>query len=306
MPNAEYGLSPGLCCRSSFGIWSFIRHSVILSFVILSYTLAMRILLTNDDGILAPGLAALRSAVQDLGEVTVVAPDSPQSAVGRSITLHGPVVCKHVHVEGKFWGIGVTGRPVDCLKLAVRELMPDKPDLVLSGLNAGANVGVNVFYSGTVAAAAEGALFGIPSVAFSLAGEGELNFTRAAGYCRWVLDGLLKSHLKAGELVNVNIPPLTPEGPKGVKVVPQATVPITESYIRQDGHNGSLMFTLSDVYAHGQHAGESDVLAMNDGYITVTALRSDMTDPAGMAQLAKLKWPPLKSDAGTPGRGDMT
>ena len=139
----------------------------------------MRILLVNDDGIRAPGLAALYAAAEGLGERTVVAPDSPQSAAGRSMTLHAPLEVTEITVEAGFAGIAVTGRPVDCVKLALRELLDAAPELVLAGINAGANVGVNVFYSGPVAAAAEGALFGIPSGAFSLAGGGEMDYGRA-------------------------------------------------------------------------------------------------------------------------------
>jgi 5'-nucleotidase len=130
----------------------------------------MRILLSNDDGILAPGLAALHAAVRDLGEATVVAPSSPQSAAGHSITLKTPLVVHRVQVgdgEASFWGSSVDGRPADCVRLAVRKLLGRWPDVVLSGINAGANVGVNVFYSGTVAAAAEAAMLGIPAVALS-------------------------------------------------------------------------------------------------------------------------------------------
>ena len=156
----------------------------------------MRILISNDDGILAPGLAALHAAVCDLGETTVVAPSSPQSAAGHSITLREPLAVRRVMVNDSahpFWGNSVAGRPADCVRLAVRKLLAEWPDLVVSGINAGANVGVNVFYSGTVAAAAEAAMLGIPSVAFSAAyraSPDEIDYARARRLCRWVLDGL--------------------------------------------------------------------------------------------------------------------
>ena len=256
----------------------------------------MRILLTNDDGILAQGLAALREAVADLGEITVVAPDSPQSATGRAITLHGPVACQRVQV-GDFWGISVTGRPADCVKLAVRELMDQAPDLVLAGINAGSNVGINVFYSGTVAAAAEGALFGIPSVAFSLAkspGEPMAVYRRAARYCRWVLDGLLRQPMRVGELVNVNLPALAEKGPRsrprGVKVVPQSTVAINEDYVRKDLGEGRWEFQLGEHYTHGPQDRETDVLAIEQGYVTVTPLKSDLTDRSRFRAVKAVTW----------------
>ena len=249
----------------------------------------MRILLVNDDGILAPGISALRSAVADMGEVTVVAPETPQSAAGRSLTLHGPIACNHVHVDGKFYGISVAGRPVDCVKLAIRELMDARPDLVLAGINAGANVGINVFYSGTVAAAAEGALFGIPSVAFSLAGAGEMDFHRAGRLCREVLTGLLKTPIAPGELINVNIPALSQTTPHGVKVVPQGTTAISEKYLRKTDADGRMIFQLTDHFEHGPQEIETDVTALADGFITITPLMSDMTDHGRIEHFRKCR-----------------
>lgn len=249
----------------------------------------MRILLVNDDGILAPGLAALHAAVRDMGEVYVVAPDSPQSAAGRSLTLHAPIFCQEVHVGGAFWGMGVSGRPADCVKLAIRELVPHRPDLVLSGINAGANVGVNVYYSGTVAAAAEGALMGLPSVAFSLASGGEFDFERAARYCRAVLDHLLAVPIGPGELINVNIPEIRGQEPYGIQVLPQSTAAISESYIRQE-EDGKLIFRLADEYEHGPQETATDVTAIGEGYITVTPLHSDMTDHKRLGELARSNW----------------
>ncbi len=250
----------------------------------------MRILLVNDDGIRAPGLLALHQAVSDLGEVTVVAPDSPQSAAGRSITLDVPVLCEEVRIAGCCSGIAVSGRPADCVKLAVRELMDTPPELVLAGINAGANVGVNVFYSGTVAAAAEGALFGIASVAFSLDDPREQDYARAGRLARWVLDGLLSARLDAGELVNVNIPALRRGEPRGVKVVAQGTAAITETYRRGRDEGGRLMFTLAEHYEHHRQDGETDVTVLADGYITVTPLHSDLTDLVHLRRLQGRRW----------------
>jgi 5'-nucleotidase len=250
----------------------------------------VRILLVNDDGIRAPGLAALHQAVRDLGEVTVVAPDSPQSAAARSITLDVPVVCEEVRIAGSFSGIAVSGRPADCVKLAVRELMDARPELVLAGINAGANVGVNVFYSGTVAAAAEGALFGIPSVAFSLDDPREKDYPRAGRLARWVLEGLLSGGLDAGELVNVNIPALRRGEPRGVKVVAQGTAAIAETYRRGRDEGGRLVFKLVEYYEHSPQDGETDVTVLSDGHITVTPLHSDLTDLPHLRRLQGRRW----------------
>src|SRR5918911_2618790 len=171
----------------------------------------MRILLTNDDGIYAPGLRALRPELQKLGEVTVVAPASEQSAVGHSITLLTPLIVQELRDEqGRFLGWAVEGKPADCVKVALLELMPEPPDFVVSGLNAGSNAGINVLYSGTVAAAIEGAFFQRTSVAVSLeySKPKPLDFGRAAGLARQVIEQILAARPPAGSLFNVNIPSL--------------------------------------------------------------------------------------------------
>src|SRR5947209_10949172 len=154
----------------------------------------MRILLTNDDGIYAPGLRALRTELQGLGEVLVVAPATEQSAVGPSITLLTPLLVQEVLAEqNRFLGWAVEGRPADCVKLALLELLPEPPDVLVSGLNAGSNAGINVLYSGTVAAAIEGAFFHRTSIAVSLeyTKPKPLDFPRAAGLARRVIEQIM-------------------------------------------------------------------------------------------------------------------
>ena len=179
----------------------------------------MHILLTNDDGIFAPGLAAIYKLLVAMGDVTVVAPASSQSGASHSITYKEPLVCNKVEIEGLFSGFGVHGSPADCVKLA-RMQLADRPfDLLASGINNGANAGINVYYSGTVAAAIEGSFLGIPAVAMSLASEEKLDFETAAKHCLAVLKKLMP--VKPGEVININIPLLSQGEPKGVKVVPR-------------------------------------------------------------------------------------
>ena len=252
----------------------------------------MRILVSNDDGIGAPGLAALRAAVDDMGDVCVVAPESPQSAAGHAITVHAPLMVKRLTVEGSpgFLGISVEGRPADCVRLAIRNLLPEPPDLVLSGINAGANVGINVFYSGTVAAAAEAAMFGIPAVAFSAsAAAGAIDYLAAAKLCRWVLDQLLAGGLGKGDLLNVNIPPLAAGRPKGIRVVPQSTAGMEDEYIGDTDASGAERYKLGDQYSF-QHQADSDVEALNEGFITVTPLHVDMTNHDRLVALSRRTW----------------
>jgi len=253
----------------------------------------MRIVLSNDDGILAPGLAALRSAVGDMGDVLVFAPESPQSAAGHGITIKQPLRVRNVQLsEGAFEGLSIAGRPADCVRLAVRHLLAEPPDLVLSGINAGANVGVNVFYSGTVAAAAEAAMCGIPAVAFSADVSGDdVDFAACARYCRWVLDLLRARGLGVGDLISVNVPAAGTE-PRGLRVVPQSTAEIEDVYHERCESDGQQAYQLGDEYRFA-HQADSDVAALAEGYITITPLHVDMTNHDRIVSLARQEWPPL-------------
>jgi 5'-nucleotidase len=242
----------------------------------------MRILLTNDDGILAPGLAALYRRLTDLGEVTVVAPTEGWSGASHTITFHEPLACTKVEIDGLFTGFGVQGSPADCVKLACMQLHEGPIDLVVSGLNGGANVGINVYYSGTVAAAMEAAFLGIPSAAISVAAEDMMDFDAAAQHGVAVLHQLMPLH--PGDVMNINVPLLSRGRPKGVRVVPQATSGFHEYYIPRANGSQELVFQL----AGGRHREEktpADTTALAEGFITVTALRPDMTDHEKTAAL---------------------
>lgn len=245
----------------------------------------MRILLTNDDGIFAPGLAALYRRLVKLGEVTVVAPVECWSGASHSITFFEPLACTKVEIEGLFSGFGVKGSPADCVKLACMQLHEGPIDLVVSGINHGANVGINVYYSGTVAAAMEAAFLRVPSAAISVASEPhmDMDFERAAGYGVDVLAQLLP--LRAGDVININIPMLSRGEPRGVRVVPQATSGFHEYYIPQANGGSETVFQL----AGGGHRDETvptDTTTLADGFITVTPLVPDMTDHRKTAALA--------------------
>jgi len=244
----------------------------------------MFILISNDDGITAPGIAALVRAVRDLGQVVVAAPDSCQSAMAHSITLHQPLTVKRVTLPeaDDIEGFAIDGRPADCVRLAVRNLLPRKPDIVLSGINSGANVGVNVFYSGTVAAAAEGAMFGIPAVAFSMtftdSQAGRVVLDAAGAHCRSVLDALLSRGLAPAELVNVNVPSLRERLPQGVRVCEQSDAEVQDKYVLQESTPAGDRYRLGDDYDFHQPHHASDVVLLREGYLTVTPLRVSLTD----------------------------
>ncbi|MFM7111192.1 MAG: 5'/3'-nucleotidase SurE, partial [Planctomycetota bacterium] len=193
----------------------------------------MRILLTNDDGIHAPGLRALRRELLTLGEVLVVAPASEQSAAGHSVTIFSPVLVQEVADENNApLGWAVEGRPADCVKLALRMLLPWQPDLIVSGLNAGSNAGINVLYSGTVGAAIEGSFFKRTSIACSLEmpPSGRPDFVEGARHARAVVGRIVEQCTEEGSLFNINIPDLSRGEPKGVAVLPQNTASYTEWY----------------------------------------------------------------------------
>ncbi len=242
----------------------------------------MQILLTNDDGIFAPGLAAIYKELVKIGDVTVVAPADSRSGTSHSVTLKKPLVCNKVDINGQFTGFSVQGSPADCVKLAVMQLHEGPIDLLVAGINNGANAGINVYYSGTVAAAMEAAFLKIPAVAMSLASEEQMNFEKAARYCVKILKKLMP--LKSGEVININIPQLSKGEPKGIRVVPQSTEGFHEHYIRQKNEQGQTTFQL----AGGLHRAEqtpTDTTSLAEGFMTITALAPDMTNHEKTRQL---------------------
>lgn len=251
----------------------------------------MKILITNDDGILAPGIEALYSAVADLGEVEVVAPETTQSAMGHAITVKTPLAVRRVHVNNVFWGHAVDGRPADCVKLALLELLKWRPDFVLSGVNAGANTAINVLYSGTVAGAVEGAFFGIPAIAFSLELSAELNFREAGRVARKIFEQFVAFKPERSVIWNVNIPALDPGPPRGVRVCPQATVQMQDAYRKQKDETGRELYWLDGRMPTHHDCPNTDLEAMYERYVAVTPLRFDMTDYEHLAKLSSVRWP---------------
>jgi len=253
----------------------------------------MKILLTNDDGIFAPGLRALRKELRRLGDVTVVAPATEQSAVGHSITLMQPLLVQEVFDEdNERIGWGVEGRPADCVKLAITQLLGQPPDLIVSGINAGSNAGINVLYSGTVAAAIEGAFFGITSIAVSLEYRKppKLDFPLAAVLGRQMIEQLMEHQPLHGTLFNVNIPVLQDGLPLGVRVVPQGTTPYAEKYDRRTDPRGRTYFWIASDVSTPPDVGDSDVAALAERMITVTPLYFNLTDPIKLQQMQDWQW----------------
>ena len=247
----------------------------------------MRILVTNDDGIMAPGILALRRVLAPLGEVTVVAPTMPQSAVSHGITLTEPIRVHRVDLGEGAFGYGVEGRPADCVKLAILELMPDRPDFVASGVNLGANVGINVLYSGTVAAV-EGAFYGIPSIAISIEDADVVDCDGAARIGRRLVDQLAERYFKPGMLLNVNVPDLSKGPPKGVKVVAQSMKGWREGWQRRSDPRGRAYYWMIGDREREDVGVDSDVAALAERYVTATPLRFDLTDHARLDEVRGL------------------
>jgi 5'-nucleotidase len=256
----------------------------------------MHILLTNDDGIYSPGLRAFRKELQKIGTVTVVAPATEQSAAGHSVTLLNPLLVSEVFEDETadpkhFLGWAVEGRPADCVKLALLELLPEPPDLIVSGLNAGSNAGINVLYSGTVAAAIEGAFYRRTAIACSLEYDKKINdWPKAARYARQIVEQILRQKPVPGSLFNVNIPILEHGPIRGVRVVPQNITPYTETYDRRVNPRGRTYFWSDPEFHCPEPHPDTDVSCLEQQYITVTPLKFDLTDHSQLNMMQSWQW----------------
>jgi 5'-nucleotidase len=250
------------------------------------------ILITNDDGITAPGIRNLVEAVRDLGKIVVVAPDKPQSGMGHAITIGNPLRLHKVSlIEGvEAWQC--TGTPVDCVKLAVDKVLHRKPDLCLSGINHGANHSINVIYSGTMSAAVEAAIESIPSVGFSLLDYSiEADFSGSRKYVRIIVEKLLKKKLDKHMVLNVNIPALSPDTIKGIKVCRQAYAKYEEDFIERNDPNGRRYYWLTGEFVNFDKGKDTDVWALANGYVSVVPVQFDLTNYVLKAKIEKL-WQP--------------
>jgi len=249
----------------------------------------MRILLTNDDGIHAAGIEALHNALQGLGEIVVIAPADVQSATSHGITFHAPLMCDEVVVNDRMTGISVDGRPADCVKLALRTLWQERfgegslPDLTISGMNMGANVGINVIYSGTVGAAVESAFLGVPAIAVSLhlGDRTKTRYGRAAWIARQAIDQVLRYPLDRHSVVNINVPRTHRDDapmPK-IRVVQMNTAAGTDRYERRVSPTGQVYYWVTGSGMEFTHTMPgSDVEALLEGCVTVTPLTYSLTD----------------------------
>ena len=250
----------------------------------------MQILLTNDDGIHAPGLRALEAELRKIGDVCVVAPATEQSGVGHSITFLRPLVAHEVFDGDRRRGWAVEGSPADSVKLGIIEFSDRRPDLVVSGINGGLNAGINVLYSGTVAAAIEGAFFGITSIAVSLEYDEHAKFERAARLARRLIETIVEQNGPNPHLYNINIPTAALDGPAEVHVVPMGVQAYGEEFEKRVDPRGRTYYWMIGKIDNPPHDPESDLSALERGHITVTPLDFDLTRQSTLAKMRDWSW----------------
>ena len=238
------------------------------------------ILVTNDDGITAPGIRALIEIATAFGDVVVVAPDAPQSAMGHAITINDTIYCNRIGVEKNTpqKEYSCSGTPVDCVKIAINELLDRKPDICLSGINHGSNSSINVIYSGTMSAAVEAGTVGIPSIGFSLLDYGmDADFESAKKYIKLMVEKCLTKGLPKGVVLNVNIPKLPKEKIKGIKVCRQADAHWQEKFDKRTSPLGKDYYWLTGEFINKDKGEDTDEWALANGYVSVVPVQFDLT-----------------------------
>ena len=234
------------------------------------------ILVTNDDGIFAPGIYALWEAMQEIGNTTVVAPDTEKSAVGHAITITDPIRVEQIQRKNGFEGFAVKGTPADCVKIAGRSLMKTPPDIVISGINSGANVGSNIIYSGTVSAATEGTIIGIPSIAISLNSIKGGDMTASQKVAKTVVKKVLKNGLPTGVLLNVNVPNVEEEVIKGYRITKQGKLVFKDRFEKREDPRGKFYYWMKGEIINDTNS-DTDGFAIQNDYISITPIHYQLT-----------------------------
>jgi len=237
------------------------------------------ILLTNDDGIDAPGLAALRRALEPLGTVLTLAPDGNRSAIARGITIGRPLHARETRFGGGFSGYALDGTPADCVRAAALGFFGERPEIIVAGANMGANLGDDVAYSGTVAAALEGALLGLPAVAVSVQGMAPAHFDEAARLAAPIVERVLADGLPHGLVLNVNLPDLPAAEVRGVRVTRLGCASVHERILVETGDGAVKRYTIHSEARDCANEPGTDFAALAHGSISITPLHFDLVDP---------------------------
>ncbi|MBM3324967.1 MAG: 5'/3'-nucleotidase SurE [Calditrichaeota bacterium] len=245
----------------------------------------MRILLSNDDGIHSPGLHALAEALADLGEIWVVAPDREQSSVGHAITLSDPIWLRPYKFNGVHAAFAVGGTPADCVKLALTALMTERPDLIVSGINRGENTGISTIYSGTVSAATEGTISGVPSMAISLDSFTSNGFGPAARIARKLAVLVARHGLPQDTLLNVNVPDLPEAQLRGIRITRQGRARWKETFEKRVDPRGRMYYWMDGYKIEMDEPSDTDGRALKEGFVAITPVRLDMTHGEFMDEL---------------------
>ena len=250
------------------------------------------ILVTNDDGISAPGIRTLISAMNELGDVIVVAPDSPQSAMGHAITINSTLQCNQVKIDdGPQIEYSCSGTPADCVKLGINEILDRKPDICVSGVNHGSNSSINVIYSGTMSAAVEASIEGIPAIGFSLLDYSwNANFNEIKKYLINITKQALLNGIPKGNALNVNFPKLKEKDIKGIKICRQANAYWVEKFDKRVNPQGKEYYWLTGEFINKDNGHDSDEWALANGFISIVPVKFDMTDHKNISYIKKWKF----------------
>jgi len=237
------------------------------------------ILVTNDDGITAPGLRALIEVVKPLGDVVVVAPDKPQSGTSHAVTMNHPLRLKRIHHNKGIEEYSCNGTPADCIKLAYKIVLKRRPDLLVSGINHGSNSSINIIYSGTMAAVFEGAMAGVPSIGFSLLQyESDADFTAARIYADRIIQTVMANKLPEGICLNVNIPEVPANEIKGIRICRQAGGTWLEDFDIREDPKGESYYWLKGVFARIGDGEDTDEHALEHNFVSIVPVNFDFTD----------------------------
>ncbi|CAM3594031.1 5'/3'-nucleotidase SurE [Flavobacterium gelidilacus] len=245
------------------------------------------ILVTNDDSIVAPGIRALIEVMKEIGEVIVVAPDSPQSAMGHAITINNTITLDKLNLDKEIeHEYSCSGTPVDCVKIAVHEILKRKPDLCVSGINHGSNSSINVIYSGTMSAAVEAGIEGIPAIGFSLLDYSwDADFEPFKAYVKKIAMQVLEQGLPEGVVLNVNFPKLKAEELKGIRICRQAKATWIEEFDKRTNPMGKEYYWLSGEFVNQDKGEDTDEWALHNGYVSVVPVQFDLTAHHAISQL---------------------